>query len=177
AADYVVWRKTLTQSVPNGTGADGDGDGVVDNDDHGVWRTNFGRSLSDSPASALFASAQSAPDSNPVSDDGGAFSTPPPLVGAVLTEAKSQSRPFRLPWRPLDTLAASRDEALLAWTTAALSDVGPADSPQPSLDQRDSRASLADVLADLASRDRFFQFPDTFDCAIAMLHGESAVTT
>jgi hypothetical protein len=41
AADYVVWRKTLNQSVAHFSGADGDGDGVVDQDDHDVWRTNF----------------------------------------------------------------------------------------------------------------------------------------
>jgi hypothetical protein len=43
AADYVLWRKTLTQTVdPAGSGADGDGDGTVDEEDYGVWRTAFG---------------------------------------------------------------------------------------------------------------------------------------
>jgi hypothetical protein len=41
----VVWRKTLDQSVSLFAGADGDGDGVVDQDDYGVWRTNFGRTI------------------------------------------------------------------------------------------------------------------------------------
>ena len=44
AADFVLWRKTLTTGVvPPFTGADGDGDGTIDQDDHGVWRAHFGR--------------------------------------------------------------------------------------------------------------------------------------
>jgi hypothetical protein len=43
AADYVVWRNTLGQTVPTlGAGADGDGDGVVRQADFDVWRAKFG---------------------------------------------------------------------------------------------------------------------------------------
>jgi hypothetical protein len=50
AADYVVWRNTLGQTVPNygqlnaefGSGADGDGDGVITTADFDVWRARFG---------------------------------------------------------------------------------------------------------------------------------------
>ena len=43
AADYVVWRNTLGQTVPMlGTGADGDGDGVIGPADFDVWRAKFG---------------------------------------------------------------------------------------------------------------------------------------
>jgi hypothetical protein len=43
AADYVVWRKTLgTTGVPAYSGADGDGDTAIDNDDYDVWSENFG---------------------------------------------------------------------------------------------------------------------------------------
>ena len=45
AADYILWRKTLGSSVANYSGADGDGDGVVDQDDYGVWRAHFGQTL------------------------------------------------------------------------------------------------------------------------------------
>jgi hypothetical protein len=42
AADYVVWRNSIGQTVPMlGTGADGDGDGVIGPADFDVWRANF----------------------------------------------------------------------------------------------------------------------------------------
>jgi hypothetical protein len=55
AADYVVWRKTLGQSVSQGTAADGDGDGTIGTPDYNVWRANFGvaRAGGGSDASAV----------------------------------------------------------------------------------------------------------------------------
>jgi hypothetical protein len=41
-ADYIVWRKTLGNSVAIYTGADGNGDGIIGPEDHDVWRANFG---------------------------------------------------------------------------------------------------------------------------------------
>ena len=44
--DYVLWRKTLgTIGLPKYSGADGDGDGTIDQDDYGMWRAHFGESL------------------------------------------------------------------------------------------------------------------------------------
>jgi hypothetical protein len=46
AADYVLWRKALgTLGLPAYSGADGDGDGTIDQDDYGVWRANFGQTI------------------------------------------------------------------------------------------------------------------------------------
>jgi hypothetical protein len=42
AADYVVWRDALGQTV-SGLAADGNGDGEVDAADYDIWRANFGR--------------------------------------------------------------------------------------------------------------------------------------
>jgi hypothetical protein len=42
AADYIVWRKTLGQSVPNHSAGDGDGDGAVEQQDYDVWTSHFG---------------------------------------------------------------------------------------------------------------------------------------
>jgi hypothetical protein len=43
AADYVVWRKTLNQIVPEpGDGADGNRSGVIDQGDYDFWRMQFG---------------------------------------------------------------------------------------------------------------------------------------
>ena len=42
----MLWRKTLgTTGVPAFSGADGDGDGAIDQDDYGLWRANFGNTL------------------------------------------------------------------------------------------------------------------------------------
>jgi hypothetical protein len=42
-ADYVTWRKTLNEpAVPSGSGADGDGDGMIDQDDYDHWFERFG---------------------------------------------------------------------------------------------------------------------------------------
>jgi hypothetical protein len=46
AADYAVWRKTLGQTVPSGTGADGSRNGTVGPEDLTVWRAYFGQSAS-----------------------------------------------------------------------------------------------------------------------------------
>jgi hypothetical protein len=46
AADYVAWRKTLgTTGLPAYSGADGDGDTTIDDDDYDVWQENFGEML------------------------------------------------------------------------------------------------------------------------------------
>lgn len=45
AADYTVWRDTLGQEVDFFDGADGDGDGTIDDGDYDVWKLNFGNSL------------------------------------------------------------------------------------------------------------------------------------
>jgi hypothetical protein len=47
AADYVVWRDTISTTVPTGTGADGSGpmsvpDGAIDGYDYDFWRSQYG---------------------------------------------------------------------------------------------------------------------------------------
>jgi len=43
AADYVMWRKTMGQTVPMFTGADGNGNARIDAGDLAAWKMNFGR--------------------------------------------------------------------------------------------------------------------------------------
>jgi murein DD-endopeptidase MepM/ murein hydrolase activator NlpD len=45
AADFIVWRKTLGQSVSAYSGADGDGDRRITQADYSLWRANLGVSL------------------------------------------------------------------------------------------------------------------------------------
>ncbi len=42
AADYVVWRKMMNQTVTSHTGADGDGDGHITMADFTYWRNHLG---------------------------------------------------------------------------------------------------------------------------------------
>lgn len=42
AADYTVWRDSLGQSVPAGTGADGDRNGTIGQGDYDLWKQRFG---------------------------------------------------------------------------------------------------------------------------------------
>ena len=44
AADYTLYRDTLGNSVTPFSGADGDGNGLVDTEDYNVWVANFGSS-------------------------------------------------------------------------------------------------------------------------------------
>jgi hypothetical protein len=50
-ADYVIWRDTLGQSVPAGSGADGDNSGSIDPPDYDVWRSRFGNTPAAAAAS------------------------------------------------------------------------------------------------------------------------------
>lgn len=52
AADYVLWRNTLGQSVNPGVGADGNLSGIIDAGDYTIWRTNFGNAVPNIPAGA-----------------------------------------------------------------------------------------------------------------------------
>jgi len=58
AADYVVWRRTLGNSVAQYSGADGDGDSMVDDDDYGVWRANFGNTAPGAGSGSSYSSVQ-----------------------------------------------------------------------------------------------------------------------
>jgi lysozyme len=52
AADYVLWRSSVGQSVNPGLAADGDLSGMIDAGDYTVWNTNFGKAVPNVPAGA-----------------------------------------------------------------------------------------------------------------------------
>jgi hypothetical protein len=62
AADYVLWRDTLDQTVnPAGSGADGDMSGMVDSADYEFWRARFGN-MAPIPGAGTLAAAVPVPE-------------------------------------------------------------------------------------------------------------------
>ncbi len=57
ASDYVVWRRTLGQSVAMGTGADGNFDGQITQSDYNTWRSHFGQVAASGAGAALSSGA------------------------------------------------------------------------------------------------------------------------
>ena len=53
AADYTNWRDSLGQSVPMGTGADGDESGLIDEGDYTFWKSKFGNTVPGPGAASL----------------------------------------------------------------------------------------------------------------------------
>jgi GH25 family lysozyme M1 (1,4-beta-N-acetylmuramidase) len=53
AADYVLWRNTMGQSVNVGTSADGNLSGAIDADDYRIWSQNFGKTYASGSGSSL----------------------------------------------------------------------------------------------------------------------------
>ena len=45
AADYVSWRSSRDDTVPNGFGADADHSGVIDDADFNIWQQNYGNRI------------------------------------------------------------------------------------------------------------------------------------
>lgn len=64
AADYVVWRDTLTEAAnPAGSGADGDGDGTIGQGDYDYWLARFGITV---PAAGADSHVTSVPEPSAV---------------------------------------------------------------------------------------------------------------
>ncbi|HEY4233155.1 MAG TPA: hypothetical protein VGM76_07000 [Lacipirellulaceae bacterium] len=57
AADYTVWRDTLSQTIPAGSGADGNDSGAVDAADYSVWMSQFGKAFPGTGSGAAQSSA------------------------------------------------------------------------------------------------------------------------
>lgn len=113
AADYVLWRKTLgTSGLTAYSGADGDGDGTIDNDDLLVWRANFGNVFPGAGSGAqnatpnepvTGASAAQGSSVEPVSNEAPAFSSPVSAVAGNAEAGNSPDWPSTLPSQPAAT--------------------------------------------------------------------------
>ena len=84
AADYTVWRDALGTSVPAYSGADGDGDGFIGEDDFGVWRGHFGETLElGGGEGSIYQESESADISNPPAAERESISAAEPVPEAA----------------------------------------------------------------------------------------------
>jgi subtilisin-like proprotein convertase family protein len=121
SADYVLWRKSMGQTVPPFSGADGDGNGTIGRVDYDVWRTNFGETVhgagtgGSAPAAASFvADTESAVA--PVSDRTEVTRRSRPAfdgVAVVDPAARPTGRPRIVPRPAFDGRPV--DSSLLSW--------------------------------------------------------------
>ena len=86
-------------------GADGDGDGMIDSDDYGVWKSHFGETLVFNAGSGGSAEALNEP------------------VAPALAAPSFKTAAARSTISARAVAAAERDEALLAWLAALSGDV------------------------------------------------------
>ena len=93
AADYILWRMTLGNNVARFSGADGSGNGIVDQDDYGVWRARFGQTLGDGTMLPLASQPPIEDSPRPASPDVNATAVSPNYpasVSSVETEPAAQ---------------------------------------------------------------------------------------
>ena len=62
AADFTVWRDTTGNSVVAGTEADGNADGIINQGDFFVWKSNFGLKNGSNSGSGSFVSSTEVPE-------------------------------------------------------------------------------------------------------------------
>ena len=134
AADYTVWRNTLGQTglIPY-SGADGDGDGQVDTDDYQVWKANFGNTSAGPGSAAIAATVPSAPvvreqavraesvtpaSKTVVEPVAGKVRLLSSQTAAVIQTVTLRNKGLHLARRDRPLVAASHDNAIVAWLTA-----------------------------------------------------------
>jgi hypothetical protein len=123
SGDYVVWRRAMGSAVAPGTGADGNGDGVVNHSDFELWKGNFGiageqPAAPSQPGSASQASAVA----------GREVAKAPPTAAELAKRSATPttfSRPRTLARSVREKLAPRQveaaDSALAAWVASRLS--------------------------------------------------------
>lgn len=122
AADYTVWRSAVGSSVTPFTGADGNGDGSIDDADRIVWAANFGRVLpvgaSGSVEAQALVAGSSFSESVDITTTGELTALPSadalPMVRDGGLERFRVERSTRLSSLP-SSVADRADAALLAW--------------------------------------------------------------
>jgi pre-peptidase len=150
AADYVLWRKSLGNSVPPYSGADGDGNGSVGQEDNDLWAANFGDTFPRPAGLATLAAA---------SHSTAGFAS---LLGPDQSDRFAGLRSVALVNNRTASASNVSDDALLAWLAAsgssnALLDTAFADDSAADLATSDagSSADSLDLALDLLAESDF----------------------
>jgi FG-GAP repeat/Dockerin type I domain len=176
AADYVLWRKTLGASVPNGTGADGNRNGVVDQTDYDVWRVDFGATTAAGSSAILestltnvepqghvaLARSVMSPSQHLVPQKNGTVELALSGVAAIYTAWRGSTTPHRAR-RAHSLLVVSKDNALDAWLAST-----PKAASLHVLPETESERLTSEPVSHRQS----IQLIDTLDLAFASLSGQ-----
>jgi subtilisin-like proprotein convertase family protein len=144
ASDFVLWRKALGSPIGYFEGPDGDGDGLVDDDDYDVWQSHFGDVLLPGPGAFTSENVQSEAVSAPTSQLL-AMSTAMPPLGLHRSAAKAAAD------RP-STAIENSDLALIAWLAEYSTSPAHADEPLsdgPLSSDEDAAESIDDAFDEL----------------------------
>ena len=90
SGDYVLFRRTQGNSVPNFTGADGDGTGIVAMGDYDLWRTNFGNVLGPGAGAGMSLADSGATSEAPAASASTVPATP--TASAIVVEQPAAQR-------------------------------------------------------------------------------------
>jgi hypothetical protein len=111
SADYILWRRTLgTTDLQPYSGADGNGDGTIDQDDYDVWRAHFGETwpAAEAAGAASGASVEDKAQATGSDVDAGEIAGSaivPPAVDPVLPDTRVTA--MRREFKSLDSVPAA----------------------------------------------------------------------
>jgi hypothetical protein len=158
AADYVVWRKTIGNEVANYAEADGDGDGIVGQGDHGVWVAHFGETMPQEANGgiAVVGGGSQVVESQPPSENQAADDEQILVKVRISNDPETSLTRIRRPQppatvgasvRPVDgSKLAHRDVALMAWLAETRSS-----------EEGERERGDGGIDDDSSARDRYFQ--------------------
>lgn len=118
AADYVVWRKMFgATGLSVYSGADGSGNGAIDEDDYNIWQANFGRNAPpEVSASVATVTAAEGSTPYPTSFDNQLHLAATDSISVAPLASNPRSFAPRLPAQV--AIAMTPHEAIVAWRDA-----------------------------------------------------------
>jgi hypothetical protein len=151
AADYTVWRDTLDSAVAAYSGADGDGDGTIDQDDYDVWKAHFGETVPPGAGSGAQSVAAEDPHPSPLPEGEGIYYAAVGAVGPMDRSHHQGPRPARrVAAASAAASAPAHDGALATWVAerAQMAKHSPEDAGFDALVRERDQGDLPDRVVD-----------------------------